>query len=132
MIFSWGDVCVKFCWFQKFNFDCFLLKLLICSPKTENIFKFVCVSLIDSVIYHDFRDLFNFHHFFGLESQIMTLSQTIWKSDFWGHCSFTQLFHVVGKLRQKPKIFMKVIKRFWYVSHEGLIFLKKQPKLELQ
>ena len=23
-------------WFQKFNFDCLLLKLLICSPKTEN------------------------------------------------------------------------------------------------
>ena len=28
--------------FQKFNFDCFLLKLLICSPTTENIFTFVC------------------------------------------------------------------------------------------
>ena len=28
-------------WFQKFNFDSLLHKLLICSPKTENIFKFV-------------------------------------------------------------------------------------------
>ena len=30
-----------FSWFQKFNFDYLLLKLLICSPTTENIFKFV-------------------------------------------------------------------------------------------
>ena len=28
--------------FQKFNFDCLLLKLLICSSRTENIFSFVC------------------------------------------------------------------------------------------
>ena len=28
--------------FQKFNFDCILLKLLNFSPKTENIFKLVC------------------------------------------------------------------------------------------
>ena len=34
-------------WFQKFNFDCFLLKLLICSPTTENIFNFF-VSFVDS------------------------------------------------------------------------------------
>ena len=35
-------------WFQKFNFDCLLLKLLICSPKTESIFKFVCPLLTQS------------------------------------------------------------------------------------
>ena len=29
-------------WFQKFNFDCLLLKLLIFLTKTENIYKFVC------------------------------------------------------------------------------------------
>ena len=31
-----------FSWFQKFNFDCLLLKLLICSSRTDNIFSFVC------------------------------------------------------------------------------------------
>ena len=36
--------------FQKFNFDCLLLKLLICSPKTENILKFVCPLWIQSSI----------------------------------------------------------------------------------
>ena len=35
-------------WFQKFNFDCLLLKLLICSPTTENIVKFVCPLLTQS------------------------------------------------------------------------------------
>ena len=37
-------------WFQKFNFDCLLLKLLIYSQTTENIFKFVCPLLIQSSI----------------------------------------------------------------------------------
>ena len=37
-------------WFQKFNFDCLLLKLLICSPTTENILKFVCPLLTQSYI----------------------------------------------------------------------------------
>ena len=41
---------------------------------------------------------------------------------FLGHCSFTQLFHDVEKLRRKPKVFVKVIRRFWYVQHVGLIF----------
>ena len=36
-------------WFQKFNF-CLLLKPLICSPKTENIFIFVCPLLTQSSI----------------------------------------------------------------------------------
>ena len=44
------------------------------------------------------------------------------KSDFLGHCSFTQLFHDVKKLMRKPKILMKVIQRFWYVQHAGLMF----------
>ena len=64
----------------------------------------------------------------------MTLSQKIQKSDFLGHCSFTQLFHYVEKLRRKPKIFVKVVQRFWYVSHVGLIFLNnyyEQSKLQL-
>ena len=94
----------------------------------------ICVSFVDSVIYHDFRDLSIFHPLFGLESQIMTLSQKCQKSDFLGHCSFTQLFHDVEKLRRKPKIFVKDIRRFWYVQHVGLIFFEihqKQPKLQL-
>ena len=37
-------------WFQKFNFDGLLLKLLICSPTTENIFKFACPLLTQSSI----------------------------------------------------------------------------------
>ena len=37
-------------WFQKFNFDCLLLKLLICLSTTENIFKFVCPLLTQSFI----------------------------------------------------------------------------------
>ena len=36
--------------FQKFNFDCLLLKLLIYSQTTENIFKFVCPLLTQSSI----------------------------------------------------------------------------------
>ena len=37
-------------WFQKFNFDYLLPKLLICLPKTENIFKCVCPWLTQSYI----------------------------------------------------------------------------------
>ena len=74
-----------------------------------------------------------FHPLFGLKSQIMTLSQKFLKCDFLGHFSFTQLFHDVERLRRKHKIIVEVIRRFWYVQHVGLIFLKihqKPPKLE--
>ena len=70
-----------------------------------------------------------------LESQIITLSQKCQKSDFLGHCSFTQFVHDVEKLRRKPKIFVNVIQRFWYGQHKGLLLLKirqKQPKLQLR
>ena len=120
-------------WFQKFNFDCLLLKLLICSPTTENIFKFVCPLLTQSFIMILGTQVY-FTLFFGYKSQIMTLSQKFQKSDFLGHCSFKP-FHDVEKLRRKPKIFVKVIRRFWYVQHVGLIFEKihqKRPKLQLQ
>ena len=69
----------------------------------------------------------------GLEWQIMMLSQKSWKSDFLGHYSFTQLFHDAEKLRIKPKTFVNVIQRFWYVKHIRLIFKKfhqKQPKFQ--
>ena len=52
----------------------------------------------------------------------MTLNQKFQKSDFLGHSSFIQLFHDIGKLRQKPKIFVNIIQRFGYVQHVGLIF----------
>ena len=58
----------------------------------------------------------------------MTFSQKCKKSDFLGHCSFTQLFHDVEKLRRKPKIFVKVIQRFWYVQHVGLIYFLNPPE----
>ena len=44
------------------------------------------------------------------------------KSYFLGQCSFTQRFHDVEQLRRKPKIFVKVIWRFWYAIFVGLIF----------
>ena len=75
----------------------------------------MCVFFFDSIIYHDSRDLSIFHPLFGLESQIMTLSQEFQKSDLLGHCSFAQLFHDVEKLSRKPEIFVKVTQRFWYV-----------------
>ena len=50
------------------------------------------------------------------------------KNNFLGHCSFTQLLHDVEKLRRKPKIFMKVIRRFWDVHHVGWIFFKNPPE----
>jgi hypothetical protein len=67
-------------------------------------------------------------------SQIMMLSQKFQKSDFLVPCSFTHFFHDVEMLMRKPKTFVKVIQRFWYVLHVGLMFLKihqKQPKLQL-
>ena len=86
------------------------------------------MSFVDTVIYHDFGDLSIFHPFFGFKSQIMTLSQKFQKSYFLGHCSFKQFFHDVEKLRRKSKIFVKVIQRFWYVQHMGLIFEKNPPE----
>ena len=44
---------------------------------------------------------------------------------------FYTFFHDVEMLRRKPKIFVKVIQRFWYAQYVGLIFEKihqKQPK----
>ena len=43
------------------------------------------------------------------------------KIDFLGHCSFTQCFHDVEKLRRKPNIFVKVIQRFWCVQAATLV-----------
>jgi hypothetical protein len=34
----------------------------------------------------------------------------------------------VKKFRRKPKIFVKVIQRFWYVQHVGLMFFKNPPE----
>ena len=59
----------------------------------------------------------------------MTLSQKFQKSDFLGHCSITPPFHDVEKLERKHKIFVKVIQRFWYVQHVGLILVKEAAKV---
>ena len=62
----------------------------------------------------------------------MMLSKKCQKSDYLGHRYFTQLFDDVEKLRKRPNIFVKVIQRFWYVQHVGLIFNKihqERPKL---
>ena len=48
--------------------------------------------------------------------------------------NFYPPFYDVEKLGRKPKIFVKVILRFWYVQHVGLVFLKiheKPSKLQL-
>ena len=131
---KWHKNAIFWCsWFQKFNFStvyCLSSWFVHQQQKTYSNFG----SFVESVIYHDFSDQRIFHRLFGLKSKIMTLSRKFQKRDFLGHCSFTQLFHDVKKLRRKPKIFVKVIQRFWYVQHVGLIFLKihqKQPKLQL-
>ena len=58
----------------------------------------------------------------------MTLSEKFQKNYFLGHYSFTQIFHGIEKLKRKPKIFVKVIQRFWYVQHADLMFLKNPPE----
>ena len=78
-------------WFQKFNLDCWLQKLLICSPTSQNIFNFLCPSWT-IVIDRDFRKSNVFHPLFGLESQSVMLGQIFRKKYFSGHCSFTKLF----------------------------------------
>ena len=58
---------------QKLNFDCLLHRLVICSTKTVNIFNF-CVHCALSHL-SGFQGLKYIPPFFGLKSQIMTLSQ---------------------------------------------------------
>ena len=83
----------------------------------QKYFFLICVSFVESVIYHDFKDLSTFYPLLCLKSQIMMLSQKCL-----GHCTFSQLFHDVEKLRRKPKKIVKVMQRFWYVQHVGFIF----------
>ena len=73
----------------------------------------ICVSFVDSVIYHDFRDLNIFHPLFGFESQIMTLSQKIQKKWFYRSLLFYTTFSWCW--------------RFWYVCTCGLYILKQSP-----
>ena len=80
---------------------------------------YICGTFVDSVIYHEFRDL---NIFQPLQVTNHGVKSKIQKSDFLGHCSFTQLIYDVEKLRRKPKIFVKVIQNFWYVQHVGLMF----------
>ena len=92
-------------WFQKFNIDCLLLKLLICSFSHLSWFqgpKDIPPSFWPWVTNHDVKSKK--------------------KKDFLGHCSYTQIFYDVENLRRKPKIFVKVTQRFWYVQHTGWMF----------
>ena len=85
------DVCVKkqhqnaifgYGRFLNFNFDCLLLELFICLPKTEMILNFV-YPFVDLVIYHDLGDSNIFQPLFGQESQSMLFSENLIKSDSW-------------------------------------------------
>ena len=73
--------------FQKFNFDYLLLNLLICSPKTKNIFNFVCpLWTLSSIMI--LRTQFDSPSFWprvpNHDFQSFFLSQ---KSDILGHCT---------------------------------------------
>ena len=60
-------------------------------------------------------------------------NQKSWKSDFLCHCSFIQCFYDAEILRRKPKTFVKVIQRFWYIQNKRLTlkkFHQKQPKFQ--
>ena len=72
----------------------------------------ICVSFVDSVIYHDFRDQRIFHPLFGFKSQIMTLSQKFQKNDFLGHFSFTQFFMVLKTWGENLKYLWRSYKDF--------------------
>ena len=64
----------------------------------------LCVFFMESVIYQDFRVSNIFNPLFNRESQIRKWGQNFWKSEFFGHCSFTQLFfYDFVKLSRKKK-----------------------------
>ena len=92
-------------------------KALIVSPKTENKLSFVSPYGLSHLSW--FQGLNIFHHLYSPQSQIMTLCQFFWKSNFLCHCSFTQLSHHVIKFGGKSKKF--VIQIFWCVQHVGTI-----------
>ena len=114
--------------FKTFNFDCLLLKLLICSSRTKKTYSawfFLC-------------GLGQLTWFQGLKYIPPSFlprvtNQKSWKSDFLCHCSFIQCFYDAEILRRKPKTFVKVIQRFWYIQNKRLTlkkFHQKQPKFQ--
>ena len=106
--------------FQKFNFDCLLLLLLICSPNTENIFKLACPLWTQSSIMVSGTQIY-FTLFLASSTKLRHQVKFVKKKYFLDHCLFTYLFHDVDKLRRKPKIGVKVIQRFWCVQCVGLL-----------
>ena len=58
----------------------------------------------------------------------MTLSQKFQKSDFLGHCSFTQLFYDVEKLRRKQKNICEGHTKILVCTTCGLNIFKNPPE----
>ena len=88
--------------FQQFNFDCLLLKILICSPKTIQL----CLLFADPVICHDFRD-----------SYILHLGKVwIWRSN--------RLFQITKKdfLFREYYFFVEIIMLFYPIP-DGFIWI---------
>ena len=131
-------MCVKW-WFQKFDLQ--ILKSVTCLgffniKEFYQGWNFGCFwwnFLNINLICCTYQNLcMTFRNVFGFLLNFSASWKNL-KSDFLGHCSFTQLFHDAEKLRRKPKIFVKVIQSFWYVQHIRLIFKKfhqKQPKFQ--
>ena len=68
---------------------------------------------MDKVIYHDFRHLNIIHPSFALKSQIMMLSQFVWKSDFLGHAHLHNFFFIMLKnLEENLKYLWRSYKDF--------------------
>ena len=94
--------------FQKVNCGCLLLKLFIYLKNQ------LCVSLF---IYHDFRDSNIFHTLFGLWVTKHAVRWKFLESDSLAHFRF-----MMQNLWRKPKMFLKVIQRFWYMGHSNRLF----------
>ena len=92
---------MQFFWFQKFNFDCFLHYLMICSPTTENIISFVCPLWTETSLMISGTKIFS--PLFSLALQIMTFSQFFWKSDLLGHLSSTQILIMLKVFEENLK-----------------------------
>ena len=96
--------------FWMFNFDCLLLKLLICSLGTKKIYSFVCPLQTRSS---------------GMISGTQIYSTLFLKKWFLRSLLFYTIFHEAEKLKRNLNTFLKVIQRFWYVQHIRFIFKKK-------
>ena len=97
--------------FQRFNFGCLLLNLLIYYiPKTKTIFNFVYPLWTQSPNMISGSQIYSTLVFF-LEFQSMLLSEShFWKSDSLAHCCRTQIFHDAKIFWRKPKMSLRSYK----------------------